>query len=338
MNQKFKLIALAAALALTAFCSANAQQQITMFWPGPLTPPDEKVFKDWASKVTADSKGALVVDLKSNSPLANFGNIVDRVENNVIQIGIALTSAYPGRFELTNVVSVPFTMDLNDDDKAAVSLWRVYKEGLLDSEWKTLVPVFFGVSKQAGFHFAKAPASLDHLDGLKMRIFTSGQVLLVKGLGMQPVSLPPADQYQALQRGTVDGDITSWTTFPNYNLADVTKYHVDLPLGGSAFVAFMSRSELAQLPPDARSAIEANSSESFSRAFDHSLYEDSEKGRESATAPGQTIVRLTPQQNAEWREKFGEPMIAQWEQANGPQAAKVLAAFQKAYADVKAGH
>jgi hypothetical protein len=31
-------------------------------------------------------------------------------------------------------------------------------------------------------------------------------------------------------------------------------------------------------------------------------------------------------------------MIEQWQQANGPQAPKVLAAFKKAYADVKAGH
>ena len=338
MNRTFTLLVLAAAFAAAWFRPAEAQQALTMFWPGPLTAPDEKVFKDWAGKVTADSKGTLAVDLKSNSPLANFGNIVDRVENNVVQVGIALTSALPGRFELTNVVSVPFTMDLDDDNRAAVALWRVYKQGLLDSEWKTVVPMFVGVSKQAGFHFAKAPASLDHLEGLKMRIFTSGHVPLVEGLGMQPVSLPPADQYQALQRGTIDGDITSWTTFPSYNLAEVTKYHVDLPLGGSAFVVFMSRKQVEQLPPAARSAIEANSNEDFSRAFDHALFEDAQKGRASASGPGQTIVQLTPQKTEEWRKKFGEPMIAQWEQANGPQAPKVLAAFKKAYADVKAGH
>ena len=337
MNQKFKLFVLAAIFAMASFRSANAQQQLTMFWPGPLTPPDEKVFKDWSTKVTVDSKGAIAVDLKNNSPLANFGNIVDRVENNVVQIGIALTSALPGRFELTNVVSVPFTMDLNDDNKAAVALWRVYKEGLLDSEWKTVVPLFFGVSKQAGFHFAKQPASLDHLEGLKMRIFTSNHVPLVQGLGMQPVSLPPADQYQALQRGTIDGDITSWTTFPSYNLAEVTKYHVDLPLGGSAFVVLMSRKQLEQLPPAGRAAIEANSNEAFSRQFDHALFEDAEKGRASASGPGQTIVQLTAQKTADWRKKFGETMIAQWQGANGPQGEKVLAAFKKAYADVKAG-
>lgn len=337
MSQKFKLFALAAVFALALFRPAHAQQHLTMFWPGPLSAPDEKVFSDWANKVTADSKASIVVDLKSNSPLANFGNIADRVENNVIQIGILLTSALPGRFELTNVVSVPFTMDLNDDNKAAIALWRVYKAGLLDSEWKTLVPLIVGVSKQAGFHFAKAPASLDHLNGLKMRIFAKTQGLLVEGLGMEPVSLPPADQYQALQRGTIDGDITSWTTFPSYNLADVSKYHVDLPLGGSAFVVFMSRNALAQLPPDGRSAIEANSNESFSQAFDHALFEDAQKGRASATGPGQTTVQLTPQQSADWRKKFGEPMIAAWEQANGPQAEKVLAAFRKTYAEVKAG-
>src|SRR5215469_7788442 len=141
MNHKFKLFVLAIVFATVWFHSAHAQQSLTMFWPGSLTPSDEKVFKDWAGKVTADSKGAIAVDLKSNSPLANFGNIVDRVENNVIQIGIALTSALPGRFELTNVVSVPFTMDLSDDNRAAFLFWRAYNAEFLTLSLHDVLPI-----------------------------------------------------------------------------------------------------------------------------------------------------------------------------------------------------
>ena len=50
---------------------------------------------------------------------------------------------------------------------------------------------------------------------------------------------------------------------------------------------------------------------------------------------------LPPAQVVQFIENVINPsleMIAQWEQANGPQGTKVLAAFKKAYADVKAGH
>jgi TRAP-type C4-dicarboxylate transport system substrate-binding protein len=334
MNIKARLC-LQVALALLAANQTSAQEKLTMFYPGPLESNWEKLFSEWARKVEADSKNTLVIEVKANSPLANFTNIIDRVENDVVQIGIALASIFPRRFELTQIVAVPFTIDLDDDDQASTTVWRLYKAGLLDSEYDTMIPLFVGVSKQSGFHFARPPKSLDQLQGLKMRIFASSQLDMVKSLGMSPVSLPPTDIYLALQRGTLDGTITSWTSFPSLRLQEVTKYHVELPLGGSVFIAFMSRKKYNALPEAARRAIDANANESYSRAFGRVLGEDAEKGKKLSA--GHTIVRLTPEKTAEWRQKFGDAMAENWRKANAPQSEKVLEAFARIYADVKAG-
>lgn len=336
MNAKLNFAGLAVAMVLLAD-SVAAQQKLTMFYPSVLRPNTEGIMKDWAGKVEAQSKGTVVIDVKGNSPLAHFGNIVTRVETDVIQIGIALTSIFPGKFDLTNVVSLPFTINLDDDDQASAAVWRLYETGALDPEYQTLVPIFMGVSKQSGFHFTKAPPSLDNLSGLKIRIFNNLQLDMVKSLGMSAVSMPPRDLYQAVQRGTVDGTITSWTTFPFYKLSEILKYHVELPLGGSVLMAFMARKKLDALPPAARDAILANANEAFSRRYGKVLGEDAATGKEMSSGPDHTTVQLTAEKTTEWRQKFGLAMIEKWKKMRAPHGEKVLAAFKKIYADVRAG-
>ena len=335
MDKRLCLAAVAATLAVLGQ-PAFAQEKMTFFYPSPLQPNNEKLLTDWAHKVEADSKNAVAIEVKANSPLANFGNIIDRVENDVVQVGVALTNIFPGKFELTNVVSVPFTIDLEDDDQASAAIWRVYKTGMLDSEFQSIVPIFMGVSKQSGFHFAKPPRDLDHLEGLKIRIFSNAQLDMVRSLGMSPVSMPPTDIYQAIQRGTLDGTITSWTTFPSTKLYEVTSYHVELPLGGSVLMAFMAKKKVNSLPESLRKAIEMNANETLSRAYGKVLGEDAAMGKKMSA--GHTIIRLTPEKTAEWRQKFGNAMIENWKKNNAPNGEKVLAEFEKIYADVKAGH
>lgn len=336
MNPMLKLAGLAAAITLLVEPVA-AQQKLTMFYPSVLRPNTEGLMKDWAAKVEAQSKGAVAIDVKGNSPLAHFGNVVNRVETDVIQIGIALTSIFPGKFDLTNVVSLPFTINLDDDDQASAAVWRLYETGALASEYKTLVPIFMGVSKQSGFHFTKAPPSLDNLSGLKIRIYNNLQLDMVKSLGMSAVSMPPRDLYQAVQRGTVDGTITSWTTFPFYKLSEILKYHVELPLGGSVLMAFMARKKLDSLPSAGRDAILANANEAFSRRYGKVLGEDAARGKEMSSGPDHTIIQATPERTAEWRRKFGLAMVEKWKGMHAPHGEKVLAAFKKIYADVRAG-
>lgn len=316
---------------------ALAQTKMTMFYPSPLDPATEKFFTDWSKKIEADSKGTLSLDVKSNSPVANFGNIIDRVENDVVQIGVGLMTVFAGKFEKTNVVTLPFVVDLNDDDQASAALWRLYKSGALASEWQSVIPLFIGVSKQSGFHFAKNPGGMDKLTGLKIRIFNPPQVEFVKALGMSPVSMPPTDMYTSLQRGTLDAAISSWSTFPVYKLHEVTKYHVELPLGGAPLIAFMSKKKYDSLPAEAKAAIDANANEANSRIWGKLLGGDAERGKAASVAAGNTVTQLSPAMLADWQKRFGEPWVETWKTANGADGVKALEEFKRLYAEVKAG-
>jgi TRAP-type C4-dicarboxylate transport system substrate-binding protein len=337
MTPKFLAACFAGTMSLLCAGTAAAQEKLIMAWPAPAGTPYADFGEAWAAKVEADSNGAVDIDLRLGATIANFANMIERVNTDVVQIGNTIQSLHRNRFELSQVTSLPFVVSLDDVDEASAALWRLYETGLLDSDYADVVPLFFGLAKQSGFHFAEAPPSLDELDGLKIRIHSDYHVDMVEGLRMTPLSLPPQDQYPGLQRGTMDAVVTSWSTFPTYKLEEVTEYHLDLPLGGTVLMAFMGRDRYEGLPEEVRAAIDMNAGEGGSRSYGTFLWEDAERGRASAIALDDTIVELSPEKLEEWRERFGEPWIDTW-LSRSPDGEKVLEEFRKIYAEVKAGN
>jgi len=87
-----------------------------------------------------------------------------------------------------------------------VVFWRLYKAGLLDSEFDQIVPLYTQAYPPVSMHFVKAPTKpLEDLSGLKF--IASGKIptQVVQRLGGSPLSIGLTDSYQALQRSTADG-------------------------------------------------------------------------------------------------------------------------------------
>jgi TRAP-type C4-dicarboxylate transport system substrate-binding protein len=142
--------------------------------------------------------------------------------------------------------------------------------------------------------------------------------------------------YQALQRGTIDGVVTGWSGFPPYKLQEVTSYHVDTTLGAVPCMFFMAKKKYNALPNPARDLIDKNATEAESRAFGAFWDRIQGESREMVRASGKrTIVELTPEQTAKWRERVS-PVYADWVQGT-PEGEKLLAQFRQFLADVQAG-
>src|SRR6185503_7201043 len=116
-----------------------------------------------------------------------------------------------------------------------------YKTGMLDAEYKDIKPLFMAVVGFTGLHFAKAPPKLEDLGRYKVRVQGSVQARMAQILGMSAQSIPAADMYVSLQRGTIDAVLTSWSAFEPYKLWEVSTYHVEAPLGTSTHFFFVSR-------------------------------------------------------------------------------------------------
>ena len=323
-------------LSLSWMTAAPAQETRLFFTSmSPAGSDNSKFFNDWARKVEADAGAGLTIEVKDGvATLATLQNVVERVQQDVAQIGWTVHSFYPGRFRLSEVSGLPFVAD--ESEKASVALWRLWKAGLLNSEYQDMVPLWFGRSGNSYLHFAKPPKSIDNLEGVKIRVGGENDVIMVKALGMSPQSIPSQDMYVALQRGTVDATVTTFAGFPPYKLHEVLNYHFLAPLGSTSFVHFMSRKKFDSLPANVRAAIEKNSGEGASRAWGQFL--DRIVGRTEAQLreANHQLVKPTPQQLADWSQRVGKPVIDKWIELN-PTGKQVLDNFQTLYADVKAG-
>jgi TRAP-type C4-dicarboxylate transport system substrate-binding protein len=293
------------------------------------------VFTPWAQRLAAATNNAIRIDLREGLAIANSMNIYDRVQSDVVQVGILIPSLIGGKFPLTDVAGLPFVTD--DSVNASVAFWRLYKTGALDVEYKDIVPLGIGLFPPQDVQLIKAPPTLDNLNGLRLRVVGKLSSELVQKLGATPLVLDPGDQYTALQRHMIDGVISSWMSMGPLHLNDVTGYHVETSLGTGMFIVFMARQKFNALPATVQQSILDNSGESLSRSLAAGFEARATASRAPAAAdPAKhTIVQLSAAQSAAWAKAI-TPVIDNWT-ASHPGGAELLANYRRIIAEVKAG-
>lgn len=293
-----------------------------------------RVFHPWADHLNAVGKGVLHLDVRDGMSVVNPKNFYDRVMSDVVQVTWGSIGNLTGTFPLAEFSALPFQAEKSVD--ASVAFWRLYKSGLLDREFKDVVPLMMTIYPQAEVHLAKAPASIDTLAGLRLMVVAKTAAQFVSLLGGSPSSLPLPDLYEGLQRGTVDGTVIAWTAFQPYKLDEVTTYHYETQLGASAGMVFMARKRYDALPPAARAILDANSGEAESRVLGAAWDEVADEARQKAKAdPKQHVVTPDAAATEKWK-AIVAPVAADWVK-NTPSGEKVLTAFRTYLAQVKSG-
>ena len=294
-----------AALMLGCGAQAGLAQETRLIFTSlsPAGSPNSVFFNSWAQRVNEQSGGTLKIEVRDGTTLANFGNSYDRVLADVVQIGWVQPAFVAGKFPLAEITNLPFMTD--DDVNCSVSLSRYYKSPVMAAELKDVVPVWTSCLAQTGLHFAKQLKSDTDLSGLKLRVAGKVPSQIVDKMGGTPVSMTAESIYESLQRGTIDGMVTSWAAFEPYKFQEVAFYHLEIPIGSSPSMFMMSRTKYDSLPPAARKALEDNTGEAFVREAAKHFAAQAMRAR-SAVVPlsNHKIVALPPAQLAAQEEKF----------------------------------
>jgi TRAP-type C4-dicarboxylate transport system substrate-binding protein len=288
----------------------------------------------WAERINRQGAGVLKIDVRDGAALANQGNIYSRVIDDVFQIGWHVQIYSAGKFPLTDVVTLPFVADMSET--ASVAFWRLYKSGLLDAEYDDAMPLRLAVLPQSGVQYRVRPKSIESFEGLKVIGPAKITSQTVAALGGAPLSFRAQEWYEALQRGTADALVVGWSAFQPFKLHEVTNFHLDSSLGSNPGMIFMARKRYQALPEAARKIIDANATERETHEFGKMWDDTKREGREATEKlPGHTIVGLTPEQTAKWRERVS-PVVDEWARSV-PNGAKVLSAYRSLLAQVRAG-
>jgi TRAP-type transport system periplasmic protein len=322
------------ALGLTLVATTAMADEVKLTF-ATLAPPDSRVaqmaFHPWADRINAAGKGIVQLDTRDGFAIANLDNVYSRVMDDVVQVGWALQGAIGGKFIRSAIAGLPFVSE--DCESSSVAFWRLYQSGALGPEYAEIVPLMLVVFPQSGIHLVHPVASLADLHGLKLIALGKVQADAVTTLGGAPLSIGITDMYTALQRGTADGAVASWTTFDPFRLGDVTRYHLETRLGTSTGMIFMAKKKFDALPSAAQKMLRDNSGEAASRAFGAYLDGDAARVRDNVKAGGQTVAAPDAAHETQWREKL-DPVDASYINSvpNGP---AILASYRQRLAAAK---
>jgi TRAP-type C4-dicarboxylate transport system substrate-binding protein len=336
MKRKFHVTSLAALAAALLAGSAGAQEKLIYATVSPAGGAmNAKVLVPWAKRVEEAGKGAIAFDIREGTTLANFGNVRDRVMNDVVQVGFSLQDAIGGVYPRSEVGGLPGLFD--SSSVGSVAFWRLYKSGVLDAEYADIVPFAIAPLGQVIPHMAKPMMSPSDFSGLKLMVGGKVQGDVLSKLNGTPIAINWSDMYEALNRKTIDGAITGWSSVTALKLDEVTSYHVDFPLGTSVAMIFMAKKKYDSLSAASRAALDAHTGEAESKMIGEYYDATSVSVRDKIkSSPNQTVVALDAAQSAAWKAKIG-PLLDDWAKTR-PDGEKVLAAFRGLIAQARASH
>jgi TRAP-type transport system periplasmic protein len=322
------IVAFALAGALPSLARADGPVTLKFGFPAPvMSYVNTDGMTPWIDAVEKASGGTLKIKLFAGPTLGTFRDIYERTLSGVSQISFGIFGPLASQFPRTQVADLPFLS--SNTEVSSVALWRLYAAGLLAPEYgKVKVLALFNFPSST-LSTNKPIKTIDDLKGMKIAVSSRTLGDVAATLGGSPVTLTPTELYQGMSRGVVDGIFIAWTAVKTFKLDEVTKDHLEAPLGEAPAFVFMNKAAYVSLPAPAKAAIDKFSGESFSAKLGAANQAaDRAESRAVAAEPGQTVSAISPAQSAIWKKRL-QPVTDAWIR-HTPDGAKIAAAYEDA--------
>jgi len=253
---KSKIVGLAL-LALSVSFGAQAQktEMKLAYFVGDQHAMSQWLIK-WSEQLEKGSGGRIAVKRFPSAQMGPTPGHYDFARTGQADVAWFLHGGTPGRFPLTEIVSLPFmvgsaeigTKVLNDAELRAK---------YLDAEHKGVKVLMLFTHQPGSVHTTKKPIrSLDDLKGLRIRFSNPTIRELVAALGATPVGVPPPDQVEQLQKGTIDGVFIDYGGAGiAFKMGGVVKYTTELYSYVSSFGLAMNQDFWGRLSPDLKKLV-----------------------------------------------------------------------------------
>lgn len=244
------------------------------------------IIPTFIEKVGELSGGQLKVKHYPGGILGSGGKAqLSLVEKGVLDIAEVVTPYTPGRINGLEVLELPYLF--TNEYEGAMIAQTLYDQGLITGAEHLKILGFQEVGPYI-IHSVKKIERLEDLKGLKFRVVGAAQSEIIRRLGAVPVGNITATQItENLHRGVIDGVLMDMGNVYNFNMNDITKYHVtNLYLGGNAIIFPMTKKKYAQLSPQSQQAIDAVSQGWFSELLGKQTRKQSQEAYEKMQKEG----------------------------------------------------
>lgn len=229
-------------------------------WHPPVSRETKTVWIPMMDKLKERSKGALDYTMFAGAALGKAPEHYDIVAKGMSDLGYFTATFTPGRFPLTDVLSLAVWVDGKD---IAADIGNAVYQKILKDEFKDVKVLELNGCIQSFIWTRKPVSRMEDLKGLKIRTPGGHQTNYVKALGAEPVFMPPGDVYMAIETGTVDGICTCPPIIAAFKLQEVVKHCVVCTFGCVSEGMVMNMTTWKKLPEEQKKLVEELCSNPF---------------------------------------------------------------------------
>lgn len=249
-------------------------------------------------KMTYYPGGSLVAGAKT------YGAVVDGITD----IGFSVLGYSRGVFPALEAIDLPVGYK---NGTQATKIINAFYEKFKPKELDNVKVMLFHAHGPGLIHSQTPIKTLEDIKGMKVRCY-GFSVKVIEALGGVPVAMAQNEAYEALQKGVCNATLVPMEALKGWKQAEVIKHTTETYSIGytSGLYIFMNKDKWASLPPDVQAVFEQVNKEwipKFGKAWDDSDI----AGREFTLQLGNSIIPISPEENARWAEAV-KPVIGKW--------------------------
>lgn len=233
--------------------SANATSPVTLkvsvLW-GPTLVAATDAVKWYGEQLNKGTGGRVKCEYFWHSSLVAAKEYFKGTSRGITDMGYHVTSYDPAQAPLMTVGSLP---GIFTNHWAGLKTFEhLSKIPAIKSNFDNQNVVFlaaWGTFPYVLYTSKRPIRKLDDLKGLKIKCIGE-QAELLRELGAVPIGIPTAESYEALQRGTIDGELSPLVSIVAYKHAEVARFLTKVPIGGSLQMLIINKSIYDKLGKD----------------------------------------------------------------------------------------
>jgi len=220
------------------------------------------------------------------------------VVNGVSDIGLSHCEYTRGRFPVTETLSLPLGYP---SGYVAGEVANDFYNQFHQKEWDAVhVLLFYSTGPQIISTVKKPVRTLEDLKGLKIR--ASGRPAdVLKVLGGTPVGVEMADMYDGLQRGVVDGVLSSMEVEKGWKIGEIIRYATLSYKVGTVYTFYivMNKDKWNALPQDVKKIFTDVAAE-WKDKYGVASNDIDIEGRDFLLKNGGQLIKLSDEQSKRW--------------------------------------
>lgn len=277
--------------------------------------PQFKLIQWWGEELSKRTNGRVVLEMTSLPELGLTGFEMVRVMRaGLVDVADVLPGYVSGDLPILEGADIAGLFQNYETYEPAFQAWLK----VLKANEDKMGGKFIGAHAwSTQFLFSRKPVrDLSDLKGMKIRIWFTSLADYVRALGAEPVTIPVAEVYTALERGTVDGVITGADSAYNLKLYEVSKYMVDIGVGPKMTAVVLSKKTWDKLPPDIQKVIEDLEPELTKRGFQVGR-ETTDTGIKGNIEKGMEWVPMKPEWAPIFKDVLEKQVVPAWAKRAG---------------------